>query len=98
MNTSHPTPSPTVTVSRSARLAAFMELVGGKHAIVLGGFSLAATLLLATAYGLTKEPIAQSALEDLRHSLEQVIPASLYDNNPAADTVQLQVDGTSLLV
>lgn len=85
-------------VPLSARLAALMELAGGKHAIVLGGFSLAATLLLAVAYGLTKEPIEQSALEDLRHSLEQVIPASIYDNNPAADTVQLQIDGKSLLV
>ncbi len=81
-----------------ARLAAYAQRVGGKHAIVLGGFSLAATLLLTLAYGLTKESIAQSALEDLRHSLEQVIPASIHDNNPATDTVLLQVDGTALLV
>lgn len=66
--------------------------------MVLGGFSLGATLLLALAYGLTKEPIEQSALEDLRHSLEQVIPASIHDNNPAADTMQLRVDGNKLLV
>jgi len=98
MSTRQQTPALAATVSRSVRLAMFMELVGGKHAIVLGGFSLAATLLLATAYGLTKEPIKQSALEDLRHSLEQVIPASIYDNNPAADTVQLQIEGQSLLV
>lgn len=81
-----------------SRLSALLELAGGKHALVLGGFSLAATLLLAVAYGLTKEPIAQSALEDLRQSLAQVLPASIYDNNPAADTVQLQIDGKSLLV
>jgi len=98
MSTRQQTPALAATVSRSVRLAMFMELVGGKHAIVLGGFSLAATLLLATAYGLTKEPIKQSALEDLRHSLEQVIPVSIYDNNPAADTVQLQIEGQSLLV
>ena len=86
-------PAPLLT-----RLGAFMELAGGKHAVVLGGFSLAATFLLAVAYGLTKAPIEQSALEDLRHSLEQVIPSSIHDNNPAADTVQLKLDGRSLLV
>jgi electron transport complex protein RnfG len=75
-----------------------MGLAGGKHALVLGCFSLMATLLLAVAYGLTKEPIERSALEDLRRSLEQVIPASIHDNNPAADTLQLQLDGTPLLV
>jgi len=98
MSTSDPTSSAAPTVPLSARLAALMALAGGKHAMVLGSFSLAATFLLAVAYGLTKEPIEQSALEDLRHSLEQVIPASIYDNNPAADTVQLQIDGKSLLV
>ncbi len=98
MNTSDHTSSPTAAAPLSVRLAALMELAGGKHAIVLGGFSLAATLMLAMAYGLTKEPIRQSALEDLRHSLEQVMPVSIYDNNPAADTIQLQIDGKPLLV
>jgi len=96
MNATDHTPAP--TVPRMARLSTLLELVGGKHALVLGGFSLAATLLLAVAYGLTKEPIQKSALEDLRRSLEQVIPASIHDNNPAADTLQLQLDGTPLLV
>lgn len=96
MNATDHTPAP--TVPRMSRLSTLLELVGGKHALVLGGFSLAATLLLAVAYGLTKEPIQKSALEDLRRSLEQVIPASIHDNNPAADTLQLQLDGTPLLV
>jgi electron transport complex protein RnfG len=98
MNTTDRTSSAASAVSLSTRLTALLELAGGRHAVVLGGFSLAATLLLTVAYGLTKEPIEQSALEDLRHSLEQVIPASIHDNNPAADTVQLQIDGKSLLV
>lgn len=98
MNTPEHTSSSVSAGSLFARLAALMELAGGKHALVLGGFSLAATLLLALAYGMTKEPIEQSALEDLRHSLEQVIPASIHDNNPAADTMQLQLDGKALLV
>lgn len=92
------TPLAVPVASRSARLRAMLELAGGKHALVLGGFSLAATLLLAIANGMTKEPIEQSALEDLRHSLEQVIPASIHDNNPAADTMQLKLDGKNLLV
>lgn len=98
MNTTDPASSRAATAPLLARLAMRMELAGGKHALVLGGFSLAATLLLALAYGLTREPIAQSALKDLRQSLAQVIPASIHDNNPAADTVWLQLDGTSLLV
>ncbi len=96
MSTNDHTPAPTAPLL--VRLRALLELAGGKHALVLGGFSLAATLLLTVAYGLTKAPIEQSALEDLLRSLEQVIPASLYDNNPAADTVQLQIDGKPLLV
>lgn len=75
-----------------------LEQAGGRHALVLGGFALAATLLLTLAYELTREPIAQSALEDLRHSLEQVIPADLHDNNPATDSVLLQLDGVPLQV
>lgn len=98
MNTSKQNSSAASAAPLSARLTALSELAGGRHALVLGGFSLAATLLLTLAYGLTKEPIEQSALEDLRHSLEQVIPANMHDNNPAADTVQLQVDGKPLLV
>jgi len=80
------------------RTAAWFALAGGKHAVVLGSFSLAATLLLALAYGLTKAPIEESAREDLRHSLEQVLPTGIYDNNPAADTLQLPLNGRSLRV
>jgi Na+-translocating ferredoxin:NAD+ oxidoreductase subunit G len=98
MNATDHTSSLAPTASLSERFAKLMALGGAKHAVVLGGFSLAATLLLTVAYSLTKEPIEQSALEDLRHSLEQVIPASIHDNNPAADTLQLQVDGAPLLV
>lgn len=75
-----------------------MQQAGGKHALVLGGFSLAATLVLAVAYGLTRVPIEQRALEDLSRSLEQVIPAALHDNNPAADTVLLEQPGGAVVV
>jgi len=98
MNASDHTASSAPSVSLSERLSRLMEGVGGQHAVVLGGFSLAATLLLTVAYSLTKAPIEQSALEDLRHSLEQVIPASIHDNNPAGDTLELLVDGAPILV
>lgn len=98
MTSSTQVDAPSPSFHWSARFAALLERVGGKHAIVLGGFSLVATLLLSLAYGLTKEPIARSTLEDLRRSLDQVIPASIHDNNPATDTVLLQVNGTALLV
>jgi Na+-translocating ferredoxin:NAD+ oxidoreductase subunit G len=98
MNVTDHTSPPAAKAPWLARLSALLELGGAKHAVVLGGFSLAATFLLALAYGMTREPIKQSALEDLRHSLAQVIPASIHDNNPASDTVQLQLDGAFLLV
>lgn len=98
MNATDHITSSALPVSLSERLGRLMEQVGGKHAVVLGGFSLAATLLLTVAYSLTKAPIEQSALEDLRHSLEQVIPASIHDNNPAGDTLELLVDGAPVLV
>jgi electron transport complex protein RnfG len=98
MTTGDQTIPPAQAASLKARLSALVEFAGGKHALVLGGFSLGATLLLAIAYGLTKAPIEQSKLEDLRRSLEQVIPASIHDNNPAADTMQMNLDGKSLLV
>lgn len=98
MNAADHTSAPAPAPPRLARLNALLERAGGKHALVLGGFSLAATLLLAVAYGVTKDAIEQSALQDLRHSLEQVIPAGIHDNNPALDTAQLQLDGANLRV
>jgi Na+-translocating ferredoxin:NAD+ oxidoreductase subunit G len=80
----------------TARL--LIQQAGGKHALVLGGFSLAATLVLALAYGLTRGPIEQRALEDLNQSLGQVIPAALHDNNPATDTVLLERPGGAVVV
>lgn len=96
MNT--PPSNPQSGAPPTPRAAAWFDLAGGKHALVLGGFSLAATLLLTLAYGLTKGPIEHSVLEDLRSSLAQVIPADLHDNNPATDVMQLQIDGQPLRV
>lgn len=95
--TTAPAPQPE-SGAAPTRWAGLLQRAGGKHALVLGGFSLAATLLLAVVNALTLEPIAQSAREDLRRSLEQVIPASSHDNNPAADTLLLKTDGKDVLV
>lgn len=105
MNSPTPTPAPTpsdpaLPVLSPAPLhwRTLLQRAGGRHAVVLGGFSLAATLLLAVANVLTQEPIAQSALDDLRRSLEQVIPSGNHDNNPATDTLVLKADGKEVLV
>ncbi len=79
-------------------LPTWPQRLGAPHALVLGGFALAATLLLSLAHTFTREPIAARALEDLRHSLAQVIPAALHDNNPAADTLDLPQPGGTLRV
>lgn len=95
--TTEPAPRPESSAP-PPRWASLLHRAGGKHALVLGGFSLAATLLLAVANTLTLEPIAQSAREDLRRSLEQVMPANGLDNNPATDTLVLKADGKDVLV
>jgi electron transport complex protein RnfG len=55
------------------------------HALILGTFCLGFAILLALTNLLTADAIAARALEDRLASLAQVIPASLYDNNPVAD-------------
>lgn len=74
------------------------QRLGGRPAAVLGGFAAVATLLLALAHGLTREPIAARAQEDLQASLAQVVPAALHDNNPATDTTVLARDGQPVTV
>jgi len=91
-------PLPAAVAQPAARPAGWMQRLGGPHALVLGGFSLAATLLLALAHTFTREPIAARALEDLRQSLAQVIPQAIHDNNPAADVLDLPQPGAPLRV
>lgn len=75
-----------------------LQRLGGRAAVVLGGFAGVATLLLALADGFTREAIAARAQEDLQASLAQVIPATLHDNNLAADTVRRPRAGESVVV
>lgn len=53
--------------------------------LLLGGICLAMTLTLLLGYQLTKSGIEKSALEDRLASLAQVLPTSLYNNNPVHD-------------
>ncbi|HSV29927.1 MAG TPA: electron transport complex subunit RsxG [Candidatus Omnitrophota bacterium] len=63
------------------------------HAVVLGGFSMAAAALLASSNLFTADEIKARAVEDLQASLTQVIPASIHDNSPVADAIQMKAPG-----
>lgn len=56
---------------------------------VLAVFALAASILLGFADLATRDVIQQRLAEDLKASLEAVVPADLYDNNLLADTLAL---------
>lgn len=88
----------TPPTEQTARPAGWLRRWGSQPAVVLGGFALVATLLLSLAHHFTREPIAARAMEDLRHSLAQVIPPSTHDNNPAADVLDLTQAGRPLRV
>lgn len=55
------------------------------HGVLLGLFALTTALILSLSDELTRAPIAERAAEDLQASLEQVIPATIHDNDLAAD-------------
>ncbi len=67
--------------SRFRTLTAIDRDSVGYQTLLLGGFALAASALLVVGNLLTKGPIAQREAEDLRASLEQVIPDALHDND-----------------
>jgi len=61
----------------------------GYQAGLLGGFATLAGALLVGGHLLTQDAIALRLQEDLSRSLEQVIPARLHDNDPAASPLEL---------
>lgn len=63
---------------------------------VLAGFALAAAILLGLADLATRGVIQLRLEEDLKASLEEVVPADLYDNNLLADTLILPSADTNL--
>lgn len=58
-------------------------------AILLGGFSTLATVLLVAGNLVTREAIEQRHREDLLSSLHQVLPTSYYSNDLLAEPLQL---------
>ncbi|MEI6414023.1 MAG: electron transport complex subunit RsxG [Pseudomonadota bacterium] len=59
------------------------------HGLVLGAFCLGFGVLLAVVHRLAAEDIVARAMEDQQYSLNQVLPASGHDNNPATATLTL---------
>lgn len=59
------------------------------HAFILGAFCLGAGVVLATTDLITFDAIKERRLEDRQNSLAQVMPSSLYDNNPVLTTFNL---------
>jgi len=67
--------------------------------LILGGFSMSAAALLAGTNYITAPEIARRTAEDLQASLQAVVPATLYDNDLATDTLALPLaDGRTLTV
>ncbi|MDY6942234.1 MAG: electron transport complex subunit RsxG [Pseudomonadota bacterium] len=67
--------------------------------LLLGGAAALAAALLLAGNQLTRSAIAERQAEDLRHSLAQVLPPSLHDNNLLEDIVVLtEATGESLTV
>lgn len=62
------------------------------QAILLGGFSLLATVLLVLGNLATGDAIEERMREDLRTSLSQVIPETAHDNDLLAHPLQFQDD------
>lgn len=71
----------------------------GYQAILLGGFSTLATLLLVVGNIATQGAILERRNEDLQRLLDQVLPAAHYENNLLDDPLQLPgPDGETLTV
>ncbi|WP_230970045.1 electron transport complex subunit RsxG [Nitrogeniibacter aestuarii] len=70
----------------------------GYQPLLLGAVALLASGALAVGARLTTGPIAEAEANDLRTSLNEVLPAGLADNDFLNDTVTLDRDGTPLTV
>jgi electron transport complex protein RnfG len=63
---------------------------------ILAGFALAASLLLGFADLATRGTIKMRLEDDLKASLEEVVPATLHDNDLLADTVTVPSAGAAI--
>lgn len=59
------------------------------HTLLLGGFALLASAVIAIGDRVTRADIAERLAEDLQASLAQVIPPSLHDNDLLQDTTRI---------
>jgi Na+-translocating ferredoxin:NAD+ oxidoreductase subunit G len=68
-----------------------------KHALstagIMIGFTVIGTVLLATTFFTTRAPIAASERQAKLKLFEQVLPASLHDNDLLKDTVKVEAGG-----
>lgn len=68
-----------------------------KHALttagIMIGFTVLGTVILATTYFSTREPIAKSEREAKLKLIEQVLPANLHDNDLLKDAVKIVAGG-----
>jgi electron transport complex protein RnfG len=60
-----------------------------KPTLLLAGFALAGTLLLAGVHSLTAKQIAESERQTLLTRINALVDANRYDNNPLSDTLSL---------
>lgn len=72
--------------SNLARLRPKLEFQTG----ILAGFALLASVLLGVTNCSTEGTIQRRLDEDLKKSLEEVVPAALYDNDMLQDTLNIQ--------
>jgi len=82
------TESAPVATKPASRLEALRAKVS-YQTVVLAGFALLASMLLGFADMATRDTIQLRLEEDLKASLEEVVPAEVFDNNLLADTVVL---------
>ena len=71
--------------SNLARLRPKLEFQTG----ILAGFALLASILLGVTNCSTQDTIQQRLDEDLKKSLQEVVPATLYDNDLLQDTLTI---------
>lgn len=63
---------------------------------ILAGFALLASVLLGVTNCSTEDTIQQRLDEDLKKSLEEVVPANLHDNDMLLDTVSIPSAGFNI--
>ncbi|MDG4554490.1 MAG: electron transport complex subunit RsxG [Candidatus Competibacter sp.] len=70
----------------------------GYPILLLGGVALLVSAAIGIADRTTRADIARRQLEDLQATLQQVVPAEYYDNDPVRDTVTVQEGHRSVQV